>query len=205
MLFYNYSVFGAEPVLEINLIYWLGVTPIREWFLDYPETEIHHRHVSHLYGLYPGNLITEKPRSFWKPAGWLWKGAGTKEPDGVWHGKYASGPDSGTGNMHWGFWKNSSVIPGRKIFPVWEAAFIPTCCVHTLRSRLMGTLALQLQLQRCLSRAGRGISCCFRHFRLSGKTEMSGEWRYRVTSQLISNGEMAGYTGFASALPVSRK
>ena len=60
MLFYNYSVFGAEPVLEINLIYWLGVTPIREWFLDYPETEIHHRHVSHLYGLYPGNLITEK-------------------------------------------------------------------------------------------------------------------------------------------------
>ena len=33
---------------------------IREWFLDYPETEIHHRHVSHLYGLYPGNLIIEK-------------------------------------------------------------------------------------------------------------------------------------------------
>ena len=33
---------------------------IREWLLDYPETEIHHRHVSHLYGLYPGNLITEK-------------------------------------------------------------------------------------------------------------------------------------------------
>ena len=32
---------------------------IREWFLDYPETEIHHRHVSHLYGLYPGSLITE--------------------------------------------------------------------------------------------------------------------------------------------------
>ena len=32
---------------------------IREWLLDYPETEIHHRHVSHLYGLYPGNLITE--------------------------------------------------------------------------------------------------------------------------------------------------
>ena len=27
---------------------------IREWFLDYPETEIHHRHV-----LYPGKLITE--------------------------------------------------------------------------------------------------------------------------------------------------
>ena len=33
---------------------------IQEWFWDYPETEIHHRHVSHLYGLYPGTLITEK-------------------------------------------------------------------------------------------------------------------------------------------------
>ena len=32
---------------------------IQEWFLDYPETEIHHRHVSHLYGLHLGNLITE--------------------------------------------------------------------------------------------------------------------------------------------------
>ena len=76
---------------------------IREWFLDYPETEIHHRHVSHLYGLYPGNLITEKTPELLEACGWLWKGAGTKEPDGVWHGRPASGPDSGTGNMHWGF------------------------------------------------------------------------------------------------------
>ena len=30
---------------------------------------------------------------------------------------------------------------------MWEAAFIPTCCVHTHRSRSMGTLALQLRLQ----------------------------------------------------------
>lgn len=30
---------------------------IQEWFLDYPEVDVHHRHVSHLYGLYPGNLI----------------------------------------------------------------------------------------------------------------------------------------------------
>lgn len=110
-----------------------------------------------------------------------------------------------TGNMHWGFWKTSSVIPGRKIFPVWEAAFIPTCFVRIHRSRSMGILALQLQLQRCLSRAGKGISCCFRHFRMNGRMEKSGEWRHRVTSQLILNGERAGYTGFASVLPVSRK
>ncbi|WP_431217314.1 glycosyl hydrolase family 95 catalytic domain-containing protein [Puia sp. P3] len=31
---------------------------IMEWLEDYPETEPHHRHISHLYGLYPANLIT---------------------------------------------------------------------------------------------------------------------------------------------------
>mgnify|MGYP002672790825 FL=1 len=29
-----------------------------EWLEEYPETEPHHRHVSHLYGLHPGNLIS---------------------------------------------------------------------------------------------------------------------------------------------------
>lgn len=31
---------------------------LMEWLEDYKETDIHHRHVSHLYGLYPGNQIT---------------------------------------------------------------------------------------------------------------------------------------------------
>lgn len=31
---------------------------LQEWLEDYRETDIHHRHVSHLYGLYPANLIT---------------------------------------------------------------------------------------------------------------------------------------------------
>ena len=30
---------------------------LQEWYLDYPEVDMHHRHVSQLYGLYPGNLI----------------------------------------------------------------------------------------------------------------------------------------------------
>lgn len=29
-----------------------------EWLEDYKETDVHHRHVSHLYGLHPGNQIT---------------------------------------------------------------------------------------------------------------------------------------------------
>ena len=31
---------------------------IQEWIEDYKETEVHHRHLSHLYGLYPASLIT---------------------------------------------------------------------------------------------------------------------------------------------------
>ena len=29
-----------------------------EWLKDYKETDIHHRHISHLYGLYPGRQIS---------------------------------------------------------------------------------------------------------------------------------------------------
>ena len=32
---------------------------LMEWLKDYPETEPQHRHVSHLFGLYPGSLITK--------------------------------------------------------------------------------------------------------------------------------------------------
>jgi alpha-L-fucosidase 2 len=31
---------------------------IMEWLQEYEEVEPHHRHVSHLYGLYPGNEIS---------------------------------------------------------------------------------------------------------------------------------------------------
>ena len=31
-----------------------------EWFLDYEEKDVHHRHVSHLYGMYPGNIIEDE-------------------------------------------------------------------------------------------------------------------------------------------------
>ncbi len=33
---------------------------LQEWFLDYEEADVHHRHVSHLYGLYPSDTIREK-------------------------------------------------------------------------------------------------------------------------------------------------
>lgn len=33
---------------------------LQEWYEDYRETDEHHRHVSHLYGLYPSDVIGEK-------------------------------------------------------------------------------------------------------------------------------------------------
>lgn len=32
---------------------------LQEWLEDYKETDVHHRHVSHLFGLHPAHLITE--------------------------------------------------------------------------------------------------------------------------------------------------
>ncbi|MBW8348239.1 hypothetical protein K0H71_02125 [Bacillus sp. IITD106] len=34
---------------------------LQEWSIDYEDVEPHHRHVSHLYGVYPGNQITDGP------------------------------------------------------------------------------------------------------------------------------------------------
>ena len=33
---------------------------LQEWLEDYQEVEIYHRHVSHLFGLYPRTTITSK-------------------------------------------------------------------------------------------------------------------------------------------------
>jgi len=49
---------------------------VMEWMEDYRETEPSHRHISHLYGLYPASMITpeatpswaEASKKHWKPA-----------------------------------------------------------------------------------------------------------------------------------------
>lgn len=39
---------------------------LQEWYEDYKEADEHHRHVSHLYGLYPASLIREKDEALRK-------------------------------------------------------------------------------------------------------------------------------------------
>jgi alpha-L-fucosidase 2 len=41
---------------------------IQEWFQDFPEEDVHHRHTSHLFGLYPGHQITPQQTNFFAAA-----------------------------------------------------------------------------------------------------------------------------------------
>ena len=61
------TILGVDPQLKAELSAKLArLSPFRigargqlqEWREDFPEMELHHRHMSHLYGLYPGNQIT---------------------------------------------------------------------------------------------------------------------------------------------------
>jgi alpha-L-fucosidase 2 len=55
-----YSALRQLPPIQIN-----KNGTIQEWVEDYEEVEIGHRHVSHLFGLYPGEMITSKtPKLF---------------------------------------------------------------------------------------------------------------------------------------------
>jgi alpha-L-fucosidase 2 len=41
---------------------------IQEWFQDFQEEDVHHRHTSHLFGLYPGHQITPDETNFFAAA-----------------------------------------------------------------------------------------------------------------------------------------
>ncbi|MGC8638377.1 MAG: glycoside hydrolase family 95 protein [Isosphaeraceae bacterium] len=53
--------FRARLVTALGKLYPLQIGPegrLQEWFRPFGETEMHHRHLSHLWALYPGNQIT---------------------------------------------------------------------------------------------------------------------------------------------------
>lgn len=43
---------------------------LQEWLIDFKESDPHHRHVSHLYGLYPGTQITSSTQRLMEAAEW---------------------------------------------------------------------------------------------------------------------------------------
>jgi alpha-L-fucosidase 2 len=61
------GVLGVEPAFAERLVaarerlypYQIGSRgQLQEWRVDFEETEVHHRHVSHLFGLHPGRQLT---------------------------------------------------------------------------------------------------------------------------------------------------
>ena len=65
---------------------------ILEWIEDYRETDPHHRHTSHLYGLYPGHMITTATPDLLEARAKCSKPAATRELAGVSRGRPACGP-----------------------------------------------------------------------------------------------------------------
>ena len=70
-------VLGTEPEFAAKLeaarakLYPLQIGSrgqIQEWFQDFKEEEVHHRHTSHLFGLYPGHQITSDETNFFAAA-----------------------------------------------------------------------------------------------------------------------------------------
>ncbi|MDE6451621.1 MAG: glycoside hydrolase family 95 protein, partial [Odoribacter sp.] len=56
------EVFAAELEQAVKKLPPMQISPkggyLQEWLEDYEEVDIHHRHVSHLFGLYPSNQIS---------------------------------------------------------------------------------------------------------------------------------------------------
>ncbi|MBS4223248.1 glycoside hydrolase family 95 protein [Lederbergia citrea] len=59
-----------ETVLDHLQPYQIGkYGQLQEWIQDWEDEDVHHRHVSHLFGVYPGRQLTENRQSeFWEAA-----------------------------------------------------------------------------------------------------------------------------------------
>jgi alpha-L-fucosidase 2 len=102
-LFKNYltaiDILGLESPLyhktraALNRIYPYNISAkgyLQEWYEDYKEVEVAHRHLSLLYGLHPEAKSHRKVRLCWqKHAEKRWKGAAMTGRAGVWRGRSA--------------------------------------------------------------------------------------------------------------------
>ena len=70
-------ILGIEPDLRARIeaargrLYPLKIGArgqLQEWSQDFTETDVHHRHSSHLFGVYPGRRITRATPSLWAAA-----------------------------------------------------------------------------------------------------------------------------------------
>lgn len=63
--------FRDTLIAKRSKLYPLGIGSkgqLREWYKDFEETDVHHRHISHLYGLFPGTEISPLTPNFFQAA-----------------------------------------------------------------------------------------------------------------------------------------
>jgi len=162
---------------------------ILEWLEPYEEVEPHHRHVSHLYGLYPGNEISMEHTPELAEAA-----RKTLEARG----------DKSTGwSMAWkiNFWARlhdgdhaykllvDLLRPCVEKTTKMEAVLIRICSVRIRRSRSMAIMEVVPVLPKCLYRARPEISSCSRPCLQPGRPVVSKDSKFRVVAKYQLNGQ----------------
>ncbi|UUZ89978.1 glycoside hydrolase family 95 protein [Paenibacillus sp. P25] len=142
---------------------------LQEWYRDFEDQDVHHRHVSHLFGVYPGRQLNDEDT----PA--LFAAARTsleRRGDGGtgwslgW--KISLWARFGDGNRAWGLISNLLRLVKPDASGMNAGACMPTCSMRTRRSKLTAISPLRRESPKCCcSRTGASFTCC-RRFRKHG-------------------------------------
>ena len=149
---------------------------IMEWLEEYKEPEPHHRHVSHLWSLYPGNEISpDTTPDFAKAAG---KSLEVRGDDGVGWSlavlELCSGLASVMAIMPRSWCRKRSVpLAAWKFGMTAAAAFTPTCSTPALHFKLTEISAPPRRSRKCCFRVATGKSVCYPRYQTHGKMEPS--------------------------------
>lgn len=152
---------------------------LQEWLEDYKEVDVQHRHVSHLYGLHPGNLIS--PES-------------TPELAEACRMTLNRRGDEGTGwSRAWkiNFW--ARLGDGNRAWKLFKSLLHPAvdtatgghgsgtfliCSVRILLFRLMATTVARRESAKCCCKVMKALSICFLPCRIAGLPATSVECAY---------------------------
>ena len=167
---------------------------VMEWLQDYAELEPQHRHISHLWGLYPGDEIS--PRATPQIAQAVRKTLAVRGDDGVgWSLAYKAllWARLGDGNHAWLIVRKRPFEPGvvlRKSDMTKAAVFIPICLTPARPSRSMATSASPPLSARCCCNRKPAAWNCSPRCRPPGKMEKFPASARAVDFKWTSRGAM---------------
>ena len=152
---------------------------------------MHHRHVSHLYGLHPGNLITPDHTPGLAEACRVTlnrRGDGGTGWSRAW--KINFWARLGDGNRAWKLFKSllHPAVDEKQVAMVVE--LFPIFSVRTHLSRLTGIMEVLLVSEKCCCRAMRGLSIYYPLCLIVGIRVVSGGCVYVAVLLLIWIGRM---------------